>query len=601
MTDIPLSARRLVAILAIDVVGYSRLVGDDEAGALEDLRALRTNVIEPAISRNAGRLFKIMGDGFLVEFPSAVAAMTCALEIQIETEKRAEGLEAEKRMRLRAGLHVGDVVADDGDLLGDGVNIAARLESIAPVGGIAMSRAAHDQVSDRVKAKFIDGGEIALKNINRAIHVFVVASPIFPEELSLAGALKNDRPSIAVLPFSNISSDPDQEYFADGIVEDIIAALSRVRWFFVIARNSTFAYKGKRPTIAQVARELGVRYVLEGSVRKSGGRIRIAAELVDVRDNRPVWADRFDGDMADIFELQDRVTAGIVGAIEPSLQVAEITRARSKPPSSLTAYDLYLRALFTLNVVSKESYRIGEDLLFQALVIDPDFVDALVLLAQTVGQGALAGWRSVPLAMSLGEALEMTRRATQIDPSHPVALAARAFAEAVYRGSYEESAEHAERALRLNPNSATVRRSCGIAYAYGGACEAAIQNFEAALQLSPLDIHAHRIFSGLAMAHFFARNFAEVERNAQRVLQESPNHVVIRRYLAPALAYQGKLAEAHGVVVDLLRLAPDSSLERARGSRFRHPWQMDLYIEGLRMAGLPESTSTLEEQVDKRS
>jgi TolB-like protein/class 3 adenylate cyclase len=348
------TTRRLAAILAADVVGYSRLVSADEAGALAQLGKLRRDIIEPEIAKHSGRLFKIMGDGFLAEFASAVLAVTCALAIQSETEQAASALDDAKKMRLRIGIHVGDVMVEGEDLMGDGVNIAARLESIAVIGGISISRAVHDQVRDRIDVAFDDKGEIALKNIARTVQVFAVAaskvsaaktSPEPPPALP-------DKPSIAVLPFQNMSGDPEQEYFADGMVEDIITALSRFKSLFVIARNSSFTYKGRAVDIKQVGRELGVRYVLEGSVRKAGNRVRITGQLIEATTGRHLWADKFDGALEDVFGLQDQITTSVVGLIAPTLEQAEIERARQKPTDRLDSYDFYLRGMALANTSS---------------------------------------------------------------------------------------------------------------------------------------------------------------------------------------------------------------------------------------------------------
>src|SRR5262245_58331695 len=330
MTD----QRRLAAILVADVVGYSKLIGSDEAGTLAQLHALRTEVIEPQIAKHVGRLFKSVGDGFLNEFASAVQAVSCAKAIQ---EANGQG-----RLPLRIGIHIGDVVVQGDDLMGDGVNVAARVEGIAEPGGIAITRAVHEQVRDKLDLSFVDKGEIELKNIQRPIQVFVIGGA--KVERPVTTLPLPDKPSIAVLPFQNMSGDPEQEYFVDGLVEDIITALSRFKSVFVIARNSSFAYKGKSPDIRQVGRELGVRYVMEGSVRKAGTRLRIASQLIDASDGAHLWVDRFEGALEDVFELQDRVTAGVVGIIAPRVHLAEIERERGKPAGNLKAYDLLLRA-----------------------------------------------------------------------------------------------------------------------------------------------------------------------------------------------------------------------------------------------------------------
>src|SRR5207344_668947 len=347
--------RRLAAILVADVVGYSKLIGSDEAGTLAQLQALRTEIIEPQIAKHAGRLFKSMGDGFLIEFASAVQAVSCAKAIQEADDGQP--------LRLRIGIHVGDVVVQGDDLMGDGVNIAARIESIADPGGVALSRAVYEQVRDRLDTSFDDRGEIELKNINRPVHIFAIggegAAP--PPALTLP-----DKPSIVVLPFQNMSGDPEQDYFADGMVEEITTVLSRVRWLFVIARTSAFTYKGQARDLRQVARDLGVRYLLEGSVRKSGRRVRVSAQLIDAETGAHLWADRFDGELEEIFDMHDRVATEVVSAIEPNLRHAEIERSRRKPTASLDAYDLYMRASAAFMEPSGRNLRAALDFTQQA-------------------------------------------------------------------------------------------------------------------------------------------------------------------------------------------------------------------------------------------
>jgi adenylate cyclase len=377
--------RRLAAIVAADVVGYSRLVGADEAGTLARLAALRREIVDQNIDQHAGRLFKETGDGFLVEFASAVQAVTCAMEIQKQVEAKAG--EAQP-LRLRVGIHVGDVVVQGDDLMGDGVNIAARIEGIADPGGIAVSRAVYEQVRDRLTASFEDRGEIELKNIRRPVHIFAVGGEKVAPGATLA---LPDKPSIAVLPFQNMSGDPEQEYFADGMVEEIIAALSRVHWIFVIARNSTFTYKGRAVDIKQVGRDLGVRYVLEGSVRKAGERIRINGQLIDAASGTHLWADRFDGLPEDVFDLQDRVTASVVGAIAPKLELAEIERAKRKPTGSLTAYDFYLRGMAHMHQYTRDSSDRALQMFGHAMELDHDFAAAFGLAARCYGRRQMAG------------------------------------------------------------------------------------------------------------------------------------------------------------------------------------------------------------------
>jgi adenylate cyclase len=387
--------RRLAAILAADVAGYSRLMGADEEGTLERLKALRRELLDPKIAEHHGRVVKTTGDGLLMEFPSVVDAVRCAVEVQQAMPDRNTGVAADNRIELRIGINLGDVIVEGDDLYGDGVNIAARIEALADAGGVFVSNTVHDHVRDRLPFVFEDLGEQQVKNIARPVRVYrvrdagtTVKSPSAPVPPVLT---LPDKPSIAVLPFANMSGDPEQEYFADGMVEEIITALSRIRWLFVIARNSSFIYKGQAVDVKQVGRELGVRYVLEGSVRKAGGRVRITAQLIDATSSVHLWADRFDRALDDVFALQDELTISVVGAIEPSLRKAEIERARRKRPDSLDAYDLYLRALPLASTAMPEDADKALPLLEEAIRLEPDYSAAHAVLAWCHEQRYLRG------------------------------------------------------------------------------------------------------------------------------------------------------------------------------------------------------------------
>ena len=376
--------RRLAAILAADVAGYSRLIGADEEGTLNRLRAIRTEVIEPTIAGYRGRLVKTTGDGFLVEFASVVDAVRCAAEAQQAMASRNAGVAEAERIELRIGIHQGDIVVEDGDILGDGVNVAARLEALAEPGGICVSARVQEDAAGRLDVAFTDLGEQSLKNIARAIRVYRVGphgASIVPTQAPLPLPAK---PSIAVLPFQNMSGDPDQEVFADGMVEDITTALSKLRWFFVIARNSSFAYKGRAVDIKQVGRELGVRYILEGSVRKGGNRLRITAQLVEAETGNHVWAERYDRDIGDIFAVQDEITERVVAAIEPELYAAEHIRSQRKPPESLDAWECIIRALAYVGQSTRAGGEEAEALCRRAIAIAPGYGQAHSLLAWVI-------------------------------------------------------------------------------------------------------------------------------------------------------------------------------------------------------------------------
>ena len=415
------ATRRLAAILAADVAGYSRLMGADEEGTLERLKAHRRQLIDPKIAEHRGRIVKTTGDGLLIEFASVVDAVRCAVEVQrAMAERNAEVSEA-TRIEFRIGINLGDVIRDGRDIFGDGVNIAARLEALAEPGGICVSRVVHDQVRDKLDLVFEDIGEQQFKNIARPVHVWRIrpgAKPAVSASLPLA---LPDKPSIAVLPFANLSGDPEQEYFADGMAEEIITALSRIRWLFVIARNSSFTYKGQAVDVKQVGRELGVLYVLEGSVRKGGNRVRITAQLIEAKSGAHLWADRFDGSLEDVFDLQDKVAVSVAGIIEPALQRAEMRRSAERPTTDLSAYDLYLRALAIHFPASKESVSKALSLLEQAITIDPHYGRALSWAAVCLRTLTINRWIDAPDA-GRRKAVEFTRKALQVTDNDPGVL-----------------------------------------------------------------------------------------------------------------------------------------------------------------------------------
>jgi adenylate cyclase len=572
--------RRLAAILAADVVGFSTLMSRDEEGTLTQIKALEHEVIRPAVQQHRGRVVKTTGDGFLIEFGSPVEAVRCAVSVQ-------KVLTVEGSLKLRIGINLGDVIVEpDGDVYGEGVNIAARLEALCDPGGVLISGKVHDEVEGKVEAGIESRGEQPVKNIPKPVRVYALnLASSRPANESKPLPLP-DKPSIAVLPFTNMSGDPEQEYFADGVVEDIITALSRIRSFFVIARNSSFTYKGRAVDIRQVGRELGVRYVLEGSIRKAGNRVRITGQLIEAGSGRHIWADKFDGALEDIFELQDRITERVVSAIEPSLTALEIDMARAKSPESLSAYDLYLRALPEVYDLDRETYHRAERLLRQAIELDPNSVDALAALAFVLGRLVLNGWASQDAIKP--EVLSLVRRAIHADPDHGAALATASWSYAAFDRQHEAALELAERALRVHPNSAFVRGQSGWVFLLSGEFDQAIANFQVGLRLNPLDPRARILLCGIGAAHFFARRFEEAVAWNRRSIVDTPTNTAGMRYLAASLAHTGQSEEAHRIVSDLLAVQPNSSLSRSRSSGFRYSWMMDLYIDGLRKAGLPE-------------
>jgi TolB-like protein/class 3 adenylate cyclase len=446
--------RRLAAILAADVAGYSRLIEADEYGTLDRLKALRTELIDPRIAEHRGRLVKTTGDGLLVEFVSVVDALRCAGEIQAALAERNGEYPADGRIEFRIGIHQGDVVAEDGDIFGDGVNVAARLDGLAEPGGICVSARVQEDAAGKLDLAFADMGDQALKNITRPVRAYRVATGAAASGTrpSVPTLPLPDKPSIAVLPFANMSGDPEQEYFADGMVEEIITALSRIRWLFVIARNSSFTYKGQVVDVKEVGRELGVRYVLEGSVRNAGNRVRITAQLIDTTSGAHLWAERFEGSLEDIFELQDHVAISVAGVIEPALQAAETARSVRRPTSDLTAYDLYLRA-YEMVVASSAQLPDALGLLEQAIARDPRYGPALAWAAYCHMQLVSDG-RSDDPDTHRRKSIDFARRALEARGDDPTVLADASFASGILGENIGAMIAQVDRALALNPSFA---------------------------------------------------------------------------------------------------------------------------------------------------
>jgi len=604
MADNPPTRRRLAAILAADVAGYSRLMGADEEGTLARLKALRVGVIDPTIAAHNGRIVKTTGDGLLVEFASVIDAMRCATEWQAAMAERAA-----TSIEWRIGVNLGDIIIDEGDIHGDGVNIAARLEAMAEPGGICVSHAVLTQTRGKFDFPVEDLGDQALKNIAQPVHVFRVRreSP-HPNPPPLAGEgvggghpLSNpppqagegrvgaagteaalplpDKPSIAVLPFQNMSGDPEQEYFADGMVEEIITALSRIRWLFVIARNSTFTYKGHAVDVKQVGRELGVRYVLEGSVRKAGTQVRITGQLIDALAGTHLWADRFDGSLEDVFDLQDKIAISVAGVIEPALQAAEMRRSAAQPTTNHTAYDLYLRALAIYFSRTKERVIEALGLLDQAISIDPHYGPALAWAAichlRLFGDG-LAEEREI--ARRKGS--DLARQALRVAETDPGVLANAAFALALFGEDTGVMMGLVDRALALNPSYARGWYLSGHLRVYAGHHDLAIEHLETSLRLSPRE----RIFSPLfamGMAYFFKRRFDEAASKLLSSIQEHTGFPGSYRFLAACYAHMGRLDDARAIVARLRAITP---LVLPSDLPYRRPEDRELLLSGLRLA-----------------
>ena len=581
------ATRKLTAILAADVAGYSRLMGADEEGTLNRLKTHRRELIDPKIAEHRGRIVKTTGDGMLVEFASVVDAVKCAVEIQRAMRERETELLADQLIQFRIGVNTGDVIIDGDDIHGDGVNVAARLEALAEPGTICLSAAAWDQVRGKVAVSADDLGEKKLKNIERSVRIYRIAAETETSERPTLPL--PDKPSIAVLPFQNMSGDPEQEYFADGMVEEIITALSRFHWLFVIARNSSFTYKGRAVDVKQVARELGVHYVLEGSVRKGGQKVRITGQLIDATTGAHLWADKFDGDLADVFDLQDQVAGSVVAAIEPKLQSAEIERARRKPTDDLGAYDLYLRALHSADGRDKASVRAALDLLYQAISANPRYAVAHARAAQLYVWWFSNGWSESPEA-DAAESVRLARAAIAADRDDAEALYLAGAALVFFATDAALGVNMLDRSLAMNANCAHAWMLSGQARIYLGDNEMALSCLHRAQRLSPLDQWLALSFELMAFAHMFEGRFEEAVLAAQRGLKERPGTVSTYRVLAASYAHLGRLDEARHAIEQVLRLYPGYSLgarSRFKFAMFQAP-RAAIYIEGLRKAGAPE-------------
>jgi TolB-like protein/class 3 adenylate cyclase/Tfp pilus assembly protein PilF len=558
--------RKLAAILAADVVGYSRLAGADEDRTLARLRALRSDLMDPTIAVHHGRVVKRTGDGILVEFRSVVDAVRCAIEVQNGMIERNAGLPTERRIEFRVGIHLGDVVEEsDGDLMGDGINIAARLEGIAKPGAVCLSEDAYRQVKSRLGLAVNDLGPTQLKNIAEPVRVYSleigVPAPVKPapqaeaappEKLSARLALP-DKPSIAVLAFQNMSGDPEQEYFADGMVEDIITALSRMSWLFVIARNSSFTYKGKAVDVKQVGRELGVRYVLEGSVRKAGNKVRITGQLIEASTGVHLWANRFEGELEDIFDLQDEVTTSVIGSIAPKLEKAEIERAKRKPTENLAAYDYFLRGMANIYQGTKEGNLEALQNFQQAIDMDQNFPSAYGMCAYCYVWRKANGW------------LLDEERATA------------------------ETEQLARKATSLGADDATAWRFSGWIKVRLGEPELAIEQLERAARLSPLDPFIFIVQNGIVAGHFFAGRYEEALAWAQKTVRLNPNYVAAIIMLAVSAALAGREQEMRKAIGRLQEVDPTSRMSNFKNwLPLRRPEDAAAFEKGLRLTGLTQ-------------
>jgi adenylate cyclase len=583
------ATRRLAAILAADVVGYSRLMNADEEGTLARLVEIRQAILDPAVGRSGGRIVKTTGDGFLVEFPSAVEALRCALEIQGQVRDHEKEHEPERRFQFRIGINVGDVIASEDDIHGDGVNVAARLEALAEPGGILVSATVHATAANRLQCSFDDLGERTLKNIEKPVRVYRVGMVVkVAERLALA---LPDKPSLVVLPFQNMSGDPEQEYFADGMVEDITTALSRIGGLFVIARNSAFSYKGRTIDVRQVGRELGVRYVLEGSVRKGGNRVRIACQLINASTASHVWADRFDSNFDDIFDLQDRMTESVAGAIEPTLRKLEIERATNKPTENLDAYDLYLRASHHADLMTRADLIEALRLLRKAIAIDPRFALAKALIGLCILRQRSLTYLAYD-APEVAEAVGFARSALTDANDDPTTLCFAGQSVAMLVPDVVAGRLALDRALSLNPNSALALRISGLIWNNIGDWATAREELARAIRLSPRDSAMPLIQQYLAEATAGLGDFEQALVLQRKVVAAFPGELYGRRALLHYLVMAGRLDEAKELARKLVVEIPDFTLATELSRRADENVEFrESAIRAFRIAGVPESYS----------
>ena len=584
------STRRLAAILAADVVGYSRLMGVDEEGTLAALKAIRRELADPKIKEHRGRIVKTTGDGLLLEFASVVDAVRCAVEVQREMADRNADVTPDHRIELRMGINVGDIIKDGRDIYGDGVNVAARLEALAEPGGICVSRVVRDQVRDKLAFSFEDMGERQVKNIARPVrvHRIVIGEGVGPSEPPTETSTKPplalpEKPSTAVLPFANMSGDPEQEFFADGITEDIITLLAGWRAFPVIARTSTFTYKGRTVDIRKVGEELSVRYIVEGSVRKSGRRVRVTAQLIQADTGHHIMAERCDRDLTDMFELQDEIATAIAGAIEPELFKFERERIAERPQLSGNAYELYQRGMWHHYRHTKEDNIKAQTFFRHALAIDAQYPQAAAALAIAVCNAAYLAWAENAEG-NYTQSYELAQRAVALDARYPVARFALALVCA-WTGRFDRSVVEYQEAVNLNPSYAAAHVMLGSSFTYRGQPEKGIASVEKGIRLSPCDQRLFMWLPPLAAAHYQLGRYAEAVEIGRRSWTLNRNWPIGLTYVVAALAQLGQVEEAQAALADLKGLDPNLSLVQATLQRlYRDQAGIDHLLDGLHKA-----------------
>jgi adenylate cyclase len=596
--------RRLAAIVSADVAGYSRLMGKDESGTLAALKALRQEVVDPAIATHGGRIVKTTGDGLLLEFPSVVNAVRCAVEVQTAMADRTAGIAEDRRIAFRIGINIGDIIVDGDDIFGDGVNVAARLQEMAAPGGICVSSRVHEDVRDRLDTAFDDGGTQALKNIARPIQVWrwqpgtavppnAAAAPI---ELPLP-----DKPSIAVLPFTNMIGDPEQEYFVDGLAEDIITELTRFRSLFVIARNSSFSYKSKSPHIRDVGRELGVRYVLEGSVRRAGNRIRLTGQLVDTHSGSHIWAERYDRQLDDVFTVQEELTRSIVRAVAPQISDAELARVRRRRPESLNAYEIAVRANATAQdafvrsdqAMCQEALRLAQE----ALAIDPDSGIALGARAMAQCQHLWRG-TAVDREAAWWDGMEAAERLLDLDRSSGIAHVWKAHLLVLSPdgGRFDEALTNARQGHDLNPHDMTSLTSLAFIENMAENPERSIELLQEALRVSPRDPLRPQLLQQLAMATWAAKRYSEAVEHARAGIAEAPGIPPLHAFLAASYVGLGQYDQAKSAMADARRTGPEYVESQLNGTNLqaRDPKRRARFVTFLRVAAGLEDPSAAE-------